>query len=229
MNNDLMAEFKAEEVETTLKHMATLKSPEPNGMPPNFYQHYWSLVGSDVVDAVLLFLNSGNLPQSLCHSFITLFPKVKNPEYVSQYRPISLSNVLYRIFSKVLANRLKKILTCLVSKQQSAFVKDKLISDNIMVAFETLHYMRNHNSGETGYMALKLDMNKSYDRVEWQYMEKLRKKMGFGGTWINLMMQCISKATYLVLINREPLGHIKSTKGLCQGDPLSPSLFLLCM
>ena len=129
----------------------------------------------------------------------------------------------------MLANRLKKIHPHLVSEQQSAFVKDRLIFDNIMMAFKTLHYMRNHSSREKGYMALKLDMNKSYDRVEWQYMEKLRKKMGFGGTWINLMMQCISKATYLVLINREPLGHIKSTKGLCQGDPLSPSLFLLCM
>ena len=108
MNHDLIANFKAEEVQTALKQMAPLKSLGPDGVPPIFYQHYWSLVGSDVVDAILLFLNSGNLSQSLCHSFITLIPKVKNPEYISQYRPISLSNVLYRIFSKVLASRLKK-------------------------------------------------------------------------------------------------------------------------
>ena len=98
-------------------------------------------------------------------------------------------------FSKVLANRLKKILPHLVSEQQSAFVKDRLISNNIMVAFETLHYMKNHSLGETGYTALKLDMSKANDRVEWLYMEKLMKKMGFGDTWVNLMMQCISKAT----------------------------------
>ena len=115
----------------------------------------------------------------------------------------------------MLANRLKKILPHLVSEQQSAFVKDRLISDNIMVAFEAFHYMRNHSLGETGYMTLKLDMNKVYDRVEWQFMGQLMKKMGFGDTWINLMMQCISKATYLVLINGEPHGHIKPTKGLC--------------
>ena len=93
MNNDLLAEFKADEVETALKQMVPLKSPEPDGMPPIFYQHYWSLVGSDVVDDILYFLNSGNLPPSLCHLFINLIPKVNNPKYISQYRPISLNNV----------------------------------------------------------------------------------------------------------------------------------------
>ena len=142
-------------------------------MPPIFYQNYWSLVGSDVIDAILMYLNTSTFPPSFGHSFITLIPKVNNPEYISQYRPISLSNVLYRVYSKVLANRLKKVLPNIVSEQQSAFMTNRLISDNIMVTFETLHYMRNHSTGNTGYMALKLDMSIAYDRVEWLYMEKL--------------------------------------------------------
>ena len=99
-----------------------------------------------------------------------MIPKVKDPTYVSEFRPISLSNVLYRIFAKVLTNQLQAIMHNLISEHQSAFLSDRLISDNILVAFETLHYMWNYNEGKSGFMALKLDMSKAYDRVEWEYM-----------------------------------------------------------
>ena len=108
MNKQLLEEFTVEEVEDTLKHMAPLKSLRPDGTPPLFYQSYWSLVGTNVTKAILLYLNSSTLPSALCHSFISLIPKVKNPECVSQYHPISLNNVLFRVFSMVLANRLKR-------------------------------------------------------------------------------------------------------------------------
>ena len=186
MNATLTSTFTVDEVERALKQMERLKSPGPDGMPPLFYQNYWSLVGNDVKEAILLYLNTGSLPKTLGHSFITLIPKVKNLEYISQYRPISLSNVLYRVFSKVLANRLKLVLPHIISEQQSAFLIDQLISNNILVAFETLHYVRNHCTGKTRYMALKLDMSKAYDQVEWNYMEKLMVKMGFCSSWVKL-------------------------------------------
>ena len=119
--------------------MAPLKAPGPDGMPPLFYQNYWELVGEDVTKTILSYLNSASLPHPLNHTFLTLIPKIKNPITVSDYRPISLCNVLYKSFSKVLANRLKKILPSIISEQQSAFTKNRLISDNILVAFETLH------------------------------------------------------------------------------------------
>ena len=83
MNAQLTDTFLVAEVEAALKEMALLKAPEPDGMPPLFYQSYWSLVGSDVIEAILHYLNTGSLPQSLCHLFITLIPKVKNPELIS--------------------------------------------------------------------------------------------------------------------------------------------------
>ena len=166
MNASLCCDFEAWEVESALKQMAPLKAPGPDGMPPLFYQNFWNLVGSDVTTSILYYLNLGSLPTPLNHTFITLIPKTKNKERVTEFRPISLCNVLYKIFSKVLANRLKRVLPHLISEHQSAFIKGHLITDNIMVAFETLHYMKNHNSRKNGFMALKLDMSQAYDQVE---------------------------------------------------------------
>jgi len=124
-------------------------------------------------------LNYGTLPQSVNHTFITLIPKKKSLEHVFDFRPISLCNVLYKLFSKVLADRLKKFLPSIINKHQSAFAKDWLITYNILVAFETLHCMKKYSSGSSGYMALKLDMSKAYDRVEMDFSRTTNEEDGF--------------------------------------------------
>ena len=131
-------------------------------------------------------LNSATIPHPLNHNLITLIPKTKNPLAVTEYRPISLCNVLYKIFSKVLVNRLKKILPSIITKHQSAFTKHRLILDNILVEFETLHSMNIHKSSKSGYMVVKLDMSKAYDRVEWSFLEEVMRRMGFNEQWIAL-------------------------------------------
>ena len=137
------------------------------------------------------------------------------------------SDLFYKIFSKVLANRLKKILPSIITEHQSAFTKNRLISDNILVAFETLHSMSNHNSKKSGCMALKLDMNKAYNRVEWCFLEDVMRKLRFSERWIAFMMVCVKTVSYSVLENGEPKGLIKPSREICQGDSLSPFLFLL--
>ena len=181
MRVELDRPFTSEEVGEAIKGMAPLKAPGPNGIPPLFFQTYWTDIGMDVSQAILSCLNSRSILRSINHTFITIIPKVQNLERVSNFCPISLCNVIYKIISKVIANRLMPLLNSIISETQSAFIADCLITDNILIAFESLHHMKNSCSGKKGFMAMKLDMSKAYDRVEWVFLEKILLKMGFFG------------------------------------------------
>jgi hypothetical protein len=228
MNEMLTREFAVEEISTAMLQMAPMKSPGPDGFPTSFYQDNWEVLQEEVCAAFASFFSSGSFDSSVNKTHIALIPKIQNPTKVTEFRPISLCNVLYKIMSKVLANRLKIVLPSIISKNQSAFIPGRLISDNILVAFEALHTMHSRMWGKVGYMALKLDMSKAYDRVEWRFLEVVMEKLGFDLKWIRWIMQCITTVQYSVVVNGIPVGEISPSRGIRQGDPISPYLFILC-
>jgi hypothetical protein len=158
MNVSLMKEYTKEEVCVALSQMGPLKSPAPDGLPTAFYQEHWPSIGDEVCNMVLNFLNLGVFGEEVNHTYIALIPKMKVPMKASDFRPISLYIVLYKIISKTLANRLKIILKDIISPNQNVFVLGRLISDNIIVTYETMHSMQTRMWGKVGSMALKLDM-----------------------------------------------------------------------
>ena len=194
--------------------MYPLKAPRPDGMPPLLNQHFWPTMGNLVTKTILDFLNFGIIPPKFNKSQIVLVPKINRLHRVTEYRPISLCNVVYKMAAKTLVNRLKKILPAIISDTQDAFVNGRLITDNVLVAFETMHHINQRKMGQKGEMALKLDMSKVFDWVKWVCLDKIMEKLGFHPRWRNLMMQYVSSLTYSIRINSKPKGHISPMRGL---------------
>ena len=228
MNSTFTQDFHAMEVEKALKQMHPLTAPGPDGMPPLFYHHFWPTVKSFIILTTLDFLNHGVSPPKFHDTHIVLIPKIKNREKVTDYRPISLCNVAYKIVSKMVANRMKLALQEIIGENQSAFVAERLITDNVLVAHGMMTHISKKKKGKCGEMTIKLDMSKAYDQVEWECLKRIMKKLGFHEKWIDTVKRRVSSMKYIVKINGQPYGLIQPTRGLRQGDPLLPYLFLIC-
>jgi hypothetical protein len=178
MRDHLNTSFTQEEVMAAIKEMKGLAAPGPDGLPALFYHNYWEIVGREVTEAVLDVLNNEGDPSQYNATHICLIPKIKNPLGPSDYRPISLCNVILKIITKTIANRIKAILPGIISHNQSAFIQDRFITDNTLIAFKIFHYMKNTNR-KNGYVGIKTDMAKAYDRVEWEFLQATLEAMGF--------------------------------------------------
>ena len=136
--------------------------------------------------------------------------------------------MVYKLISKILTLRLKPILHGIISETQSAFVPGRAISDNVLITHEILHYLKISNAKKKCSMAVKTDMSKAYDRLEWDFIQLVLERLGFHSIWISRIMTCIRTVSYSYLVNDSVQGTVVPTRGYRQGDPLSPYLFILC-
>lgn len=225
LNESLCMIPSAAEIKRTVFSLSSNSSPGPDGYTGSFYTFCWEIVEHDVICAVQGFFQGWGIPQGMSSTIICMIPKVKSPSCYSEFRPISLCNFSFKVITKIMNDRLQHVLPTIISTQQSGFIKGRLISDNFLLARELFMELdrpvRGHN------VLFKLDMAKAYDRIEWDFLLMVMKRFGFSSRFTSLVGQTLMNCWFSISFNGQLKGYFKSTRGVRQGDPLAPTLFII--
>ncbi|GJT92141.1 RNA-directed DNA polymerase, eukaryota, reverse transcriptase zinc-binding domain protein [Tanacetum coccineum] len=224
---EMVKPISNEEIKSAIFDIEDNKAPGPDGFTSKFFKASWGIVGGDVCRAIKEFFSSGKMLGELNTTIISLMPKSKNPGKAVDYKPIACCGVFYKCISKVITNRIKIVLNKLVDPNQGAFIEGRQISDNILLIQELMNGYTWKN--KIRRCAFKVDIQKAYDTVSWDFLKMSLDFFGFPSKMVNWIMVCLSTASFSVNVNGSSHGFFKAKRGLRQGDPVSPYLFTIIM
>ncbi|KAL9689838.1 hypothetical protein QQ045_010229 [Rhodiola kirilowii] len=226
-NDELTRCPTGDEILLELKCISDDSAPGPDGFTARFFVFLWDLIKADVLKGVSGFFFGLQIPKIVGGTYLTLIPKAPNPTSIADLRPISLCNVVHKLFSRLLNSRLSHVLHKLVSPEQVGFVKGRSILENIALGHDLLFDFKQKTKG--GNIMIKLDMSKAYDRMSWSFILDALRASGCCEKFVDLIFRCISSPWFSIKWDGRRYGHFKSSQRLRQGDPLSPMLFVIAM
>lgn len=216
------------EIKSAAFALGPTKAPGPDGITASLIQQNWTAFGPVVNREVLNFFQTGVLAESTGNTHLVLIPKVKAPTMVSEFRPISICNFMYKVISKIIAKRMQPWMNGIIAHNQTAFVPGREISENIILLREILHTFKQPNRVEKQFV-LKVDLAKAFDMLRWDYLFALLPVYGFPPSMCKWIEACIKSAKFTILFNGAGDGFLRPTRGLKQGCAMSPYLFILAM